>query len=457
MNWYETSWNSETDMDKVKTELIQKELYLTFHSDEVQEIMGSKPAWIFRWGVTIIVLIVSVIILGSYYIKYPDTITASITLTSNNPPSDLAARVSGILDSILVKNGEKVRRGQLIAVIASTARLEDILLVEKLLKENGCYTWDARYCKKLLNELSTFHLGDIQQDLIEYLAACSAYQDYMNIDQIGKKKRLVAEQIEKAKEYYHMLEKQRKTIEESLSYERKEVDRDSILVAYKMISQSEYESTVKAFISKKNSLAGFDASMVNERLNCIKLEQQIIELDIQKSSDETEYSRAIIQCRDNLLGKIALWKEQFTIVAPYGGKVSFQNVWGKGQRISTGEIISSIKPDSMITVIGRLKVPSSGFGKVQVGQDVNIKLNGFPYLEFGIIKGRVKFISSVPERTSNGLYYTVDVTLPRGLISTYHQTLPFVQDMDGTAEIITEDMRLIEQFIRPVYSLFVNN
>lgn len=456
MNWFVTSLNSGTDMDRNKTAIIREETYPTFHSEEVQEIMGRKPVWILRWGVTVIVLISIAIILGSYYVKYPDTITASITLTSNDPPSDLAARASGILDSVFVKNGENVIRGQMIAIIASTARLEDILLAEDLLRSRECCLGNDLNEKERLNELSTLHLGDIQQNWIEYLAACSEYQDYMNIDQIGQKKKLLAEQVRSAEEYYRKLEIQRKTLVESLSYERKEVDRDSVLVTRKMISQSEYESTLKAFISKENSLAGFDASMVNAHLNRLKLEQQIIELDIQKTSEETEYNRAIIKCRDNLLGKIALWKEQFTIVAPCDGKVSFQNVWSKGQRVSTGEIITSIAPDSVMTIVGRLKVPSSGFGKVKVGQDVNIKLSGFPYLEFGIIKGLVKSISSVPEKTSSGLYYTVDIALSNGLISTYHQALPFVQDMDGTAEIITEDMRLIEQITRPALFLLKN-
>lgn len=453
MNWFVTSLNSETDMDRNRIWAVREETYYTFHSEDVQDIMGRKPAWILRWGITIIVLIFISIILGSYCIKYPDTIAASITLTSNNPPSDLVARVSGILDSVFVKNGENVTSGQVIAIIASTARLEDILYAEDLLKGHECYPW---YEKDLLNELSVLHLGDIQQNWIEYLATCSEYQDYIDIDQIGQKKKLLAEQVRSAEEYYRKLETQRKTLVESLSYERKEVDRDSVLVARKMISQSEYESTLKAFISKENSLAGFDASMVNARLNRLKLEQQIIELDIQKTSEETEYKRQIERVQDDLIGKIALWKEQFTIAAPYDGRVSLQNVWSKGQRVSTGDIISSIASDSVTTVMGRLKVPSSGFGKVKVGQDVNIKLYGFPYLEFGIIKGQVKSISSVPEKTSGGLFYTVDVILPDGLLSTYHQVLPFVQDMNGSAEIVTEDMRLIEQFIRPMRSLLKN-
>ena len=107
--------------------------------------------------------------------------------------------------------------------------------------------------------------------------------------------------------------------------------------------------------------------------------------------------------------------------------------------------------------MGRLKVPSSGFGKVMVGQPVNIKLNGFPYLEFGILKGNVASISSVPEETAGGLAYTVDVALPRGLESTYRKELPFVQNMDGSAEIITEDLRLIDRFVQPIRSLLRNH
>lgn len=112
--------------------------------------------------------------------------------------------------------------------------------------------------------------------------------------------------------------------------------------------------------------------------------------------------------------------------------------------------------DGGMVVQGRLKVPSAGFGKVEAGQEVNIKLNGFPFMEYGILKGEVASISKVPENTDAGLCYTVVVSLPKGLESTYRKEFPFVQDMDGSAEIITEDMRLIEQFIRPIRSLFVN-
>ena len=91
---------------------------------------------------------------------------------------------------------------------------------------------------------------------------------------------------------------------------------------------------------------------------------------------------------------------------------------------------------------------------------VNVKLNGFPYMEFGVLKGMVKQISAVPRQIStsegNTIAYTVDIIFPGGLVSTYGKLFPIVQQMDGTAEIITKDRRLIEQFIDPIISLFRN-
>ena len=438
--------------------MLQDETYAAFHCEEIQEIIGRKPAWILRWGVSIIIVIVVALSFGSYLVKYPETVTATITLTSENPPADLTAKISGLLDSVFVKNGERVSRGQVIAVIASAAQINDILLIESLLKDDDGRLWSSLGQKEhIIHNFSNLKFGDIQETWIEYLAIYSDYQDYTDIDQMGQKKKLLDDQVRSAKEYYHRLEIQRRTLVEDLSYERKEVYRDSILLSSKMISQSEYESALKVFLAKENSLAGFDATMANASLSRLQIEQQILELDVQRMSKETEYKRRIKQAANDLLGKITLWKEQFTIMAPYDGVVSLQNVWGKGQRVVAGDIISSIAPENGVTVIGKLKASSSGFGKVKVGQTVNIKLSGFPYLEFGIIKGRVKSISSIPVKTQEGIYYTIDVAFPDGLISSYQQVIPFVQDMDGVAEIITDDSRLAEQIIRPILSLLRNH
>lgn len=91
------------------------------------------------------------------------------------------------------------------------------------------------------------------------------------------------------------------------------------------------------------------------------------------------------------------------------------------------------------------------FGKIKVGQKVNIKLENYPDTEFGVINGTVKSMSVIPDK--EGLYF-IDVNLcfdklkPSSdkRITSYDKEIEFKQVMRGSSEIITEGSRLIECF-----------
>ena len=284
----------------------------------------------------------------------------------------------------------------------------------------------------------------------------AVFDDYKTIDRIGKRKELIRRQLEQEGRYQERLLAQRQSLVSSVEIEKDAIERDSILYSVNALSKDDYDNRKSQLLAKENSLLGFDASLASVQLSQIQLEQELTNLDIQRNEESVEYTRAINQARQLLLHEIELWLEQYAFLAPRDGIVSLHNIWSQGQRVVAGEIIASISPTEERNMVGRMKVPSSGFGKVKVGQDVIIKLNGFPYLEFGIIKGKIRSISSVPENNDGEILYSVDVSFDQGLVSSYKLEIPYVQDMDGIAEIITDDMRLLEHFIRPIRDLFIN-
>ena len=87
---------------------------------------------------------------------------------------------------------------------------------------------------------------------------------------------------------------------------------------------------------------------------------------------------------------------------------------------------------------------------IAIGQKANIKLENFPDDEFGMLQGKVDYISMLPDK--DGLYL-IDVKLPKELVTTYNKKIPFQQEMRGSVEIITEDLRLIERFFYQFRSL----
>lgn len=68
-----------------------------------------------------------------------------------------------------------------------------------------------------------------------------------------------------------------------------------------------------------------------------------------------------------------------------------------------------------------------------------------------MLRGIIRNISSVPD-AGNG--YIIDVTFPDGMITTYKKKIDLIQKMDGMAQIVTEDMKLIDRFVQPVRALF---
>lgn len=90
---------------------------LNLRSEEVQEIMGRVPHWILRRGITLIFLIVLLLILGSWFFRYPDKVTAEVHIVSSIPSAHLTAQTAGCLTRVNVHNGDIVRQGQLLAVM----------------------------------------------------------------------------------------------------------------------------------------------------------------------------------------------------------------------------------------------------------------------------------------------------------------------------------------------------
>jgi len=102
-----------------------------------------------------------------------------------------------------------------------------------------------------------------------------------------------------------------------------------------------------------------------------------------------------------------------------------------------------------VKIIGRMILSLKESHKVAEGQKVNIRLEDYPSMEYGNLKGTVKRISLIPENGN----YEVEVDLPKNLMTNYNTAIRFNKEMVGSAEIITENLRLIQRLIKPVKSL----
>lgn len=428
-----------------------------FHSEEAQEILGRIPSWIIRWGITVIFSIFSIIIIGCCFIKYPERVTGTVIITTSNAPIDVVAKSGGYLEVLLVSNEDMVKEGDILGVIHTSANYKDVISVDSYLLSFAVDPPEEIVFNDSI--YGNFLMGELQGDWTSFVLSCQRYRDYITRSVIIKKRMLLLEQIEKQKEYYQQMQLQFKSMMEDLQYEEKSFIRDSSLFRMNVLSEQEYEEATRHLLQTRNSIMAFKTQMTAAELTVIQLEQQLVALSIQCEDETLALTEDLRTCLERISANIRNWKLTYLLTAPINGKVTFVRKWDKGQFINAGEHYLTIVPESPQSTIGIVKIPQTSFGKVRTGQKTNVKLEGYPYMEYGMLRGTIGYISSVPEESTNSQgapQYTAEIVFQNDMETTYGKKLRMIQKMDGTADIITEEKRLIMRFLEPIIALFKN-
>lgn len=424
------------------------------YSDEVQEIMGRIPGRVVRWGISVIFSIFVILLGVAYFFKYPEIVTSSIVLTTTNPPTELIARSTGKVEHILVENGQSVLPNELIAVLFSTADYRSVLQLEKVLSDSlFSLSTERGYFENRTNLL-----GELQPHYTALEKTCKSYSHYMQTGAIPQQKIQIEQQIKMLYAGLRAQEKQLEILQRDLRFERNNQKRDSVLFHSHALTEADYDASVQKLLQKELSVTSQQSSIISTKNDILSQEKQLTDLTIQYDNEQNEFQLQFEEQRTQLLAEIRLWKDKYILNAPIAGKITFTKYWAENQNITIEDRLATIVPEDSTQIIGRITIPSSGLGKVEVGQQVNVKLNGFPYMEYGLLKGRLISISSVPETIDQEeIGYIGEVAFPQGMVSSYKNKFRFIQQMDGTAEIITKDTRLIERFVQPIESLFKNH
>ncbi|MFW6311593.1 MAG: HlyD family secretion protein [Nanoarchaeota archaeon] len=425
---------------------------LEFRSEEVQEIMGYIPHWFLRTGVSIILGILIFGLILSYFIKYPDVLIAKVSITSDTPPLNIMSRATGKMDSLLVKDKQYVEKNKILAIINNTASYNDILKIEVEIEKVTKCLKEIEKKNNIKIKQNNYVLGDIESNYLQFIKAIKDFKNFLALDYHNKKTEKLQRQINKKKKLYIIEQRQFKIAKSEFILNEKQFKRDSLLFSRKVISESKYEKSMSVYLKKTNLLENSKKSLINCELQIDQFEKEIIDLKSDYKNKLETIKTNIHHSIKKLKNAIENWRFKYILKAPISGKIVFSSMWSSNQNISRGGLVFTILPEKQNKLIGKLKLPVSGAGKVDINQEVNIKLYNYPYKEFGMVSGRVINISDIP---IDSLYY-VDISLPNGLKTNYQKKLHFNQGMSGEAEIITENISLLARIIHPIKEIIKN-
>lgn len=415
----------------------KKNLHL--RSEEVQEILTNPPAWIVQWGITIIFIITCAVIFLAFLVHYPDFVSAKVIVTTKQPTERIVASYSGPLVDIYIENGDTVNSGQRLAAFRNTARIQDVFELQHIL---GTIKFNANGFYFPINSTSDLVLGDVESAYIAF------EKSYINYDLSRKLQPYTGQLLNNRNSLEEILNRQddqieqKRLFEQELKLKKAEFERNKKLFDKGVISQQEYENKEMEYIQMQRNIGNMAISISQLREAISSASQTLKSTNVRRQEEAIQLLTNVSQSYNTLQKAVRDWELQYVLSSSTQGTVSFHAFWGINQFINSGEIVFSILPLDTSVLIGKMTISSQNSGKVTVGQKVLVKLDNFPYQQYGMLLGKVKSISIAPDKEGN---YFVYISLPNGAMTSYKNKLPFDQELIGSADIITEDLSVAER------------
>ncbi|MGN6266348.1 MAG: HlyD family secretion protein [Ginsengibacter sp.] len=406
-------------------------------SEAAQEIISYHPGFLEKWALIIIIGILFLLIACTWFIRYPDIIETSATLTADNAPKEIIPLQPGRLIQLFVKNGDHVEKDDIIGWIESTAYTKEILDLSKsldsalaLLQSNTIQNLPALFSKEYR------HLGEIQTLYQSFTTARQQFYDYVVNGFYSRRKDMLAKDLATLQALNITIEQEKMLSRRDRDSSRKSLQMNKLLLDEKVISPEEYRAATSAYINKEMSIPQLNASILN---NQTQQRDKLKEIE-QLHHDESQQKIIFEQALETLKSSVDNWKHNYILRAPLTGTVFFTMPLQPNQFIQQGKLLGYINPDSS-NFFMEINLPQNNFGKVDTGMQVQLRFDAYPYEEAGFVQGRLNFISKIA--TDSGFYATA--RFEKGLITNLKKHIQYKNGLKAEALVITKNLRLLQR------------
>ena len=217
------------------------------------------------------------------------------------------------------------------------------------------------------------------------------------------------------------------------------------LVDGKVETTAELRQEESKYLAKKSPLIQTDAALVSASTNYSAKQKEILELDNQIAEERSKF----VQALNSLISQAEDWQSKYVLTASQPGKVTYAGIVQENQVLAPNQEVFYINPGNE-QFFGEMSIPQDNLGKVKEGQEVLIKLKSYPFEEYGMLKGKIAYISDVPYKDS---IFVSRVEFRIRKTSDMKRPIHLKQGMMADAEIVTQDATILQRITRNMVKL----
>ena len=403
------------------------------HSEDLQEIISKPPSWLLKRGITFIVLTIFMLFGLTFFIRYPEVVPVSMKFNTSSAPKVLTGKVTGNLVKILVKDGTAGDKNTDIAYLESVADHHQVLHLLDKMKQVRSSTIELADLKDIVTP-TELELGEVQNSYQNFYLA---YLNYVAINKEGiyqKRKNFIQNEVKYINEQNQRIQQSFDLQKRELALAEEEYAKYQILAEKKVISQLELQQKEALLLAKRQSIPQTENTIIGNQSSRLSKDKEMSEINNQMFEEEKKFYQSL----NTFISDAENWKKQYVISSPAKGTLIYGDFLQENQLIKMGEelfYVNANKDD----YYGEIMIPQSKSSKVKVGQEVLIKVQSYPYQEYGYLRGRIDYISDIPIRDS---VFFSKVILNRNEKDSVIKLKPGIL---ADADIITENQSIIKR------------
>lgn len=426
-------------------------------STQIHDLIGIPPGWLLRSGITVVALVTGVVLLLAAFIKYPDKIITQGIMTSAHPPIQHLNPVSGIIEEIFVQNGALVSENDPLIYIKNPTNRGDL---QQIIAFIQAYQANEHLLDLMeLNLPAGLLLGEMQDAYGRLQLEFSQFQQTLRLSGVAQQINSLQQELQKTREL-------RKVLIADKDYLKKEMDliergyrRNLRLNQEGVISDADKEKGEAEWLRYQKNYSKLDQGIIQNKIREEQLILQMQRLTEDRATAIQNHTYNINQSINALLSGKEQWEERYYIHAQVEGEVAFVPDIVEDKYLNPNTVVLSIIPtDNNNNKQIQVRTNSHRLGKINIDDKVIIKVDGYPYKEFGTLTSRVQSIAELPEVISNTggenqYLYTIRIALPDTLLTNHNRVIPYRPHASLTAEIITEDKSALNRLFSTFISL----
>ena len=413
------------------------------HTTEVQEVISRPAPWVARYGLQILLVILTALALLAAVYRYPTTLTGTLVLTTVDPPRTLTARNDLTIDRLLVRDRDTVVAGQTLLVATNArATLEHVLALEDRLLEYRAATPDRLLDLRLTAGLL---LGPLEEVVATFEQAQERYRNVVDRRLEAYTSTELGALIGQAEATLSSLRAELPQLENAVQRHTAALEREERLREEGLRNGDRLEATQAELRAASERLQAQFDTIRQKSLSIELMQNQIAAYRSGRQGSSQQLAAALRDRFDDLQAAVAGWKRDFTLVSPVSGTIVLQTDTRPGSYLRDGDLVATVLPTDAGSTVGRLRLPVAGTGRLAPGQDVVVRFDRWPSLAYGTVAGRVQTIGVIPTDGS----IDVEVVFPHGLRSSTGGYLEGSPLMEGTADVVVDRRRLIQRLLGP--------